>query len=152
MFFCRGVLETVKKLGWQPDVIHCHGWMTSLMALYIKKLYSKDPHFADTKVVYSLYNEGFEDVWDPRFGEKLKFDGFDEEIVSQFQDNNYVNISRIISKYVDGINVASEELNPELRKIFEDATCLKQDFVPEENQTKVLSEFFNKVIEETVSI
>jgi starch synthase len=152
MFFCRGVLETVKKLGWQPDVIHCHGWMTSLMALYIKKLYSKDPHFADTKVVYSLYNDGFNDSWDSRFAEKLKFDGFDEEIVSQFQDNNYVNISRIISKYVDGINVASEELNPELRKIFEEATCLKQDFVSEENQTKVLSEFFNKVIEETVSI
>ncbi len=39
IFFNRGVLETVKKLGWQPDVIHCSGWMTSLMPLYIKHIY-----------------------------------------------------------------------------------------------------------------
>lgn len=152
MFFCRGVLETVKKLGWQPDVIHCHGWMTSLMALYIKKLYNKDPHFADTKVVYSIYNDHFNKNWDPRFAEKLKFDGFDDEIVNELQDTSYENITRVIAKYADGINVASEELTPELRAIFDEATCLKQDYVPEENQTKVLSEFFNKVIEETVLI
>ena len=57
MFFCRGVLETVKKLGWKPDVIYCHGWMASLMPLYIKKIYHKDPHFSDSKVVLSLYDE-----------------------------------------------------------------------------------------------
>jgi starch synthase len=152
MFFCRGVLETVKKLGWQPDVIHCHGWMTVLMALYIKKLYSKDPHFADTKVVLSLYNDGFNKNWDERFADKLKFDGFDDEIVSQLKDTSYENIIRVMTKYADGINVASEELTPALRTIFDEATCLKQDYIPEENQTKVMSEFFNKVIEETVLI
>lgn len=152
MFFCRGVLETVKKLGWQPDVIHCHGWMTSLMALYIKKLYNKDPHFADTKVVYSIYNDGFNKNWDARFADKLKFDGFDDEVVSQMQVTSYENITRVISKYADGINIASETISPELQKIYDDATCLKQEFVAEENQTKVMSEFFNKVIEETVLI
>ncbi len=152
MFFCRGVLETVKKLGWQPDVIHCHGWMTSLMALYIKKLYNKDPHFADTKVVYSIYNDGFNKNWDVRFADKLKFDGFDDEVVSQMQDTSYENITRVISKYADGINIASETISPELQKIYDDATCLKQEFVAEENQSKVMSEFFNKVIEETVLI
>jgi len=153
MFFCRGVLETVKKLGWQPDVIHCHGWMTSLMALYIKKLYSKDPHFADTKVVYSIYEEGFNKDWDSRFSEKLKFDGFDDEIVAQFKDDtSYENLTRVIAKYADGINVGSENISPELRTIFNEATCLKLDFVPEEQQTKALSEFFDKVIEETVLI
>ena len=152
MFFCRGVLETVKKLGWQPDVIHCHGWMTSLMALYIKKLYNKDPHFADTKVVYSIYNDGFNKNWDARFADKLKFDGFDDEVVSQMQDTSYENITRVISQYADGINIASETISPELQKIYDAATCLKQEFVAEENQTKVMSEFFNKVIEETVLI
>jgi starch synthase len=152
MFFCRGVLETVKKLGWQPDVIHCHGWMTSLMSLYIKKLYNKDPHFADTKVVYSMYNDDFNNNWDSRFAEKLKFDGFDDEIVNQLQDTSFENITRVITKYADGINVSSEELTPVLKSIFDDATCLKQEFVAEEHQTKVMSEFFNKVIEETVLI
>ena len=60
MFFCHGVLETVKKLGWQPDVIHCHGWLTGIMALYIKHVFNKEPHFKDTKVVYSFYNDSFD--------------------------------------------------------------------------------------------
>jgi len=64
MFFCRGVLETVKKLGWQPDVIHCNGWMTSLMPMYIKEIYKDDPHFTNTKVIYNMYNTGFNNNWD----------------------------------------------------------------------------------------
>ncbi|MFZ9455475.1 MAG: glycogen/starch synthase, partial [Bacteroidia bacterium] len=59
MFFARGVAETVKKLGWQPDIIHCHGWFTSLLPLYIKKYYNDDPIFADSKLVVSLYNDTF---------------------------------------------------------------------------------------------
>lgn len=152
MFFCRGVLETVKKLGWQPDVIHCHGWMSSLMAIYIKKYYNKDPHFADTKVVYSIYNEGFNKNWDPRFSEKLKFDGFDAELTDKLQDTSYENITRVMAQYADGINVGSDKLSPELQAIFDEATCLKLDYVPEEQRTKALSEFFDKVIEESVLI
>ena len=68
------------------------------------------------------------------------------------QDTSYENITRVISKYADGINIASETISSELQKIYDDATCLKQEFVAEENQTKVMSEFFNKVIEETVLI
>jgi starch synthase len=152
IFFCRGVVETVKKLGWQPDVIHCHGWMTLLMPLYLKKLYSKDPHFADTKIVYSLYNENFNKNWDERLHEKLKFDGFDEEICEKLKDTSYENIARVMISLSDGVTVGSENLSPELQKIFDEATCSKQAYVPEENQTKVFSEFFDKVIEETVLI
>ena len=147
IFFCRGVLETVKKLGWQPDVIHCHGWMSMLMPIYLKGIYAKDPHFADTKVVYSLYNDGIDEKWDSRFSEKLKFEGFSEEIVEKLKDTSIENITRVMTQYSDGLNVGSEELVPSLRAIFDEATCLKQDFVAEENQNKVLSEFFDKVIE-----
>jgi starch synthase len=152
MFFCRGVLETVKKLGWKPDVIHCHGWMTAPMALYVKKLYAKDPHFSDTKVVYSLYNESFNKNWDSRFAEKLKFDGFDEEVTGCFSDTSCEGITKAVIGFSDGVNVASENLSPELRTIFEESSCLKQDFVPEEQQAKIMSDFFNKVIEESVAI
>jgi starch synthase len=153
MFFCRGVLETVKKLGWQPDVIHCHGWMAAPMPLYIKKLYNKDPHFADTKVVYSLYNDAFTPSWDSRFTQKLSFEGFDEEVTSEFvDDTSHANITRVALKYSDGVNVSSETLSPELQAVFEETTCLKQEFVPEEQQVKVMSDFFNKVIESPVLI
>jgi starch synthase len=152
MFFCRGTLETVKKLGWQPDVIHCHGWMTALMAIYIKKMYAKDPHFADTKVVYHMYNEGFNKNWDSRFADKLKFDGFDAEIIDALQDTSFENITRVITKYADGLTVGSENLNAGLRQIFDEASCHKMDYVPEESQNKSFSEFFDKVIEESVLI
>lgn len=152
MFFCRGVLETVKKLGWQPDVIHCHGWMSGLMSLYVKKLYNKDPHFANTKVIYSVYNDAFNKVWDENFSAKLKFDGFDDDVVAELKDTSFLNISRVMMKYADGINVASEELNPDLQAIIDDMKCFKQEFVPEENQNKVLTEFFDKVIGEEVLI
>ncbi len=150
MFFCRGVLETVKKLGWQPDVIHCHGWMTALMALYIKKSFSNDPHFADTKVVYSLYNEGLDQTWDERFAEKLKFDGFDDSITSQFAKTDFLEITKVIAQQVDGLTIGSEKLDPALKSIFDEATCLKLEYTPEENQNKVFSEFFDKVIENEV--
>lgn len=152
MFFCRGVLETVKKLGWKPDVIHCHGWMANLMPLYIRKIYNKDPHFADTKVVLSLYNNGFEQNWDTRFADKLKFDGFPEEVISEVQEPSYENILRLALKYSNGVNVGSEDLDQVSQKLFEEASCLKQVYIPEENQTKVLSDFFDKVIEEEVLI
>lgn len=152
MFFCRGVLETVKKLGWQPDVIHCHGWMAGMMSLYVKKIYNKDPHFADTKVVYSVYNEGFNKNWDASFPDKLKFDGFDDEVVSEMKDTSFENVSRVMMKYADGLNVSSENLDASLQQIFDEATCSKQEYVPEENQTKVMSEFFDKIIEEEIII
>jgi len=152
MFFCRGVLETVKKLGWQPDVIHCNGWMTSLMPLYIKKLYKDDPHFANTKVVYNMYNDGFNNNWDERLAEKLKFDGFDEDVTNDFLEPSFENISKVATKYVDGLSVGSEELSPELRAIFDSAECEKLDFVAEENQIKEVSEFLDKVIEAEVLI
>lgn len=152
MFFCRGVLETVKKLGWQPDVIHCHGWMSGLMSLYIKKLYNKDPHFMNTKVVYSVYNDSFNKDWDANFAAKLKFDGFSDDVVDQLKDTSFLNVSRVMMKYADGINIASENLDPALQAVVDEMTCLKQAYVPEENQNKVLSEFFDKVIEEEVLI
>jgi len=152
MFFCRGVLETVKKLGWQPDLIHCNGWMTSLMPLYIKKLYHNDPHFSNTKVVYNMYNDGFNNNWDQRFAEKLKFDGFDELAIKDFEDASYENISKTLVKYVDGLSVGSENLSPEQRAIFESAECEKLDFVAEENQVKEVSEFLDRVIDTEVLI
>ncbi|MFT5581396.1 MAG: starch synthase [Lentimonas sp.] len=152
MFFCRGVLETVKKLGWQPDVIHCHGWMSGLMSLYLKQLYNKDPHFNNTKVVYSVYNDGFNKNWDASFPEKLKFDGFSDEVVDELKDTSFENISKVMMKYADGINIASENLDPALQALVDEQSCLKQEYVAEENQTKVMSEFFDKVIEEEILI
>src|SRR6218665_2928650 len=60
IFFCKGVLETVKKLGWAPDIVHCTDWMTALIPLYLKTTYKNDPVFKDTKSVFTIYNNAFE--------------------------------------------------------------------------------------------
>jgi len=150
IFFCRGVLETVKKLGWQPDVIHCHGWMTIPMGLYLKKVYQKDPHFSDTKVVYSMYNTEFNKNWDTRLSEKLKFDGVDKDTAASFEQTDMYSVTENMLKHVDGVNIASETIDPKLMEIYNGLTCLKQDYVAEEHQNKIMSEFFDKVIEEVL--
>jgi starch synthase len=152
MFFCRGVLETVKKLGWKPDVIHCHGWMTSLMPMYIKKIYNKDPHFADTKVVYSMYDqaEGFESDWNDRFCDKMKFAGFDCDVTDELKKASLEMLTKVAVKHSDGVVQLSENIPAELKAVYDDATCLKLDYLPEEHQAKAMSEFFDKVIEEVV--
>ena len=75
IFFVRGVMETVKKLRWVPDIIHCHGWMTALAPLYIKKAYAEDPCFRDTKVIYSSYNNSFNSPFPASFSDKLLLEG-----------------------------------------------------------------------------
>lgn len=152
MFFCRGVLETVKKLGWKPDVIHCHGWMTSLMPMYIKEVYNDDPHFTDTKVVYSLYNNSFNKSWDNNFVKKLKFEGFNDEIIEAIKDGDFNSLNKTAMQYSDGIIVGKEEVNEELTKVYEDCDCHKMEFDLDETQPKAVSEFFDKVIEEEVLI
>jgi len=152
MFFCRGVLETVKKLGWKPDVIHCHGWMTSLMPMYVKDIYNNDPHFSDTKVVYSLYDDPFNKNWDDRFAEKLKFEGFDEGIIDAIKEGDYNSLSKTAIKYSDGVVMGSEALNGDLKEAFDNCDGHKMEFESEEVQPKVVSEFFDKVIEEEALI
>lgn len=71
IFFCKGALETVRKFGWAPDIIHCFGWMTSLIPMYLKTTYKDDPVFANAKVIYSVFNNEFKDRLKNDFATKL---------------------------------------------------------------------------------
>ena len=85
IFFARGVLETVRKLSWAPDIIHCHGWMASLVPLYLKELFKDDAHFENTKIVTSLYGEGFDGTLNGSLHEKISFDGIGADAVESIQ-------------------------------------------------------------------
>lgn len=74
IFFARGVLETVRKLRWTPDIIHCHGWFSSFIPFYVKKACKEDPFFKDAKIVTSLYNDSFKSTFSNRFAQKVMFD------------------------------------------------------------------------------
>lgn len=152
MFFVRGVLETLKKLGWQPDVIHCHGWFTGMMALYIKHFYKKDPHFKETKVVYHLYNESFSEELDPRLSQKLAFDGFPKSVLDSVKTPTFESFTHLVLSHCDGITLAEPIVNPELKKIYDELNVPKLDFVEEEHQAKSLSSFFDGLIDATLVV
>lgn len=80
LFFCRGVLETVRKLGWSPDIIHCHGWMTAFVPLYVRHFFNDDPHFEDAKLIFSAYDQANHSL-DKQLPQKLALEGFDKELL-----------------------------------------------------------------------
>lgn len=109
IFFCKGVMETVKKLGWSPDIIHCQGWMTSLIPLYLKTIYKDEPVFKNTKVVFSVYHESCNDHLGTDFLRKASLNSIDGACLECFGDAtlNKVNIGAV--KHSDGIVTACDE-------------------------------------------
>lgn len=149
MFFCRGVLETVKKLGWKPDVIHCHGWMTSLMPMYIKDVYKNDPHFTDTKVVYSLYDTTFNKNWNDKFEDKLKFEGFNGDIVNALKSGDCSELNKTAMQFSDGV-IVNKNVNGSLEESYQVYEGHKMSFDLDETQPKLVSEFYDRVLEEAL--
>lgn len=103
IFFCRGVLETVKKLNWTPDVIHCHGWMTSLIPLLVKRVYNEDPVFENARVVYSVYNDNFKGSLNKGMAEKLRMPGMMDEDVALYAEPTHANLTAAALEYADGV-------------------------------------------------
>ncbi|UNY99988.1 glycogen/starch synthase [Zhouia spongiae] len=114
IFFAKGVIETVKKLNWNPDIIHVHGWMASLLPLYLKKYYGDEPLFSDSKIVTSVYKKGFEGTLNEEMLGKVKFDGIKEEDAKWLETPDYDALMKVAADYSDGVIVASEELSGEL--------------------------------------
>ena len=115
IFYARGVLETVKKLRWCPDVIHCHGWMTALAPLYIKKAYKNEPSFRDAKVVFSLYDNDFKEPFHPDFASKLLLKGISKKDVADLKEPvDYTALCKLAVDYSDGVIQQSEHVNEEV--------------------------------------
>lgn len=116
MFYVRGVVETVKKLRWEPVIVHCSGWISALAPLYLKKVYHDDPSFRSAKVVYSLFDDKFEGELDSRFVEKLKMDDFSDDDLKALTGKpvDYKALSRLAIDYADAVVQASPGADPEL--------------------------------------
>ena len=115
IFYARGVLETVKKLRWCPDIIHCHGWMTALAPLYIKKAYKDEPSFRDAKVVFSLYDNDFKEPFHPDFASKLLLKGICKKDVADLKEPvDYTALCKLAVDYSDGVIQQSEHVNEEV--------------------------------------
>jgi len=112
VFFARGVIETVRKLRWAPDIIHCHGWITFLVPLYIKKAFADDPLFANSKIVYSIYNDGFDMKFEKNYKDKVKMDGVSDKDFAVVESPDFINTSKLAIKNADGIIMGNENVDP----------------------------------------
>jgi len=147
IFFARGVLETVIKLRWAPDLIHCHGWLTSLVPLYIKKYYYNDPLFRNSKVVYSVYNDDFKNKLSSDFNEKILLDGINKEDVAAINDPTYLNVNKLAVDYSDGVIQGIEKINPDVKEYIKKSESGKLflDYQPKESYIDAYNEFYDKV-------
>ena len=148
MFFCRGVVETVKKLGWTPDIVHCHGWMTGFMPLYLKKMYANDPHFENAKVVYTPYNDFEGEALSSDLVKKLNFDEIPTEDVEFLKKPNINNLNKTAIQWSDGISLGSETINKEVSSYIETIDKPVLDYQGEEELVTAYQEFYEKVLSE----
>lgn len=110
VFFARGVLETVKKLRWSPDIIHCSGWISHVLPFYLKKAYKEDPIFSNSKVVLSLYDDVPQEKFGPDFASTVCFGGMKPEDTGLGKDVDGTELAKFAAKYADGIIIASPNI------------------------------------------
>lgn len=116
IFFARGVLETVKKLRWAPDIIHCHGWISHILPIYLKKAYIDDPIFSNSKIVLSLYNDIPGDTFPADFKEKAVFGGITEQELEILTESTGTNLAKLAASYSDGVIMGAPDIEDELVK------------------------------------
>ena len=111
LFFARGVLETVKKLRWEPSVVHCHGWFSALVPVYLKTVFADEPLFRNVKVVVSLYDDAFPGTLDAGLRQKIAGENIKSKNLKLLDTPSYENLHRFVMNYADGVVVASEQVD-----------------------------------------
>jgi len=121
IFFAKGVIETVKKLNWSPDIIHVHGWLAALLPIYLKEYYKDEPLFNESKIVTSVYNQSFNNTLSNDMFNKVKFDNLDEKAIKVLEEPSYINLMKVAIDYSDALIVGSEEIPKDLTSYIKDA-------------------------------
>ncbi|QQS28502.1 MAG: glycogen/starch synthase [Sphingobacteriales bacterium] len=152
VFFCKGVLETVKKFGWAPDVIHCHGWMTSLMPLYVKKAYNNDPIFANSSVIYSVYKNSFDEDLGDIFEHKVPTGNISTEDLSPYGSTSNEDLNKGAIFYSDAIIKADKDLSDDVISLIDRTEKPVLDYIhPENGFLKQYEELYKELLANKVS-
>lgn len=146
IFYARGVLETVKKLRWCPEIVHCHGWMTALAPLYIKKAYSDEPSFRDSKVVFSIYDNDFKQPFHADFTNRLMLKGITKADLGNVQEPvDYTALCKLAIDYSDGIIQQSENINEEILEYARQSGKPLMGYQPSDTFADACNDFYNEV-------
>ncbi|MEQ9285790.1 MAG: glycogen/starch synthase [Cyclobacteriaceae bacterium] len=117
IFFCKGVLETVKKLGWAPDIVHCNDWMTSLIPLYINTTYKNDPIFKNAKTVFTIYDNSFEHKFGNDLIEKVMMMDIEENMLDNLKSADFEGFIKLGMEYADAVIKSKEDTGEVLNKL-----------------------------------
>jgi len=147
IFYARGVIETVKKLGWAPDIIHVHGWFGSLVPMYLRKIFQDNPLFTDSKIIISLYNDGFKDKLDPKFVEKLAHEGLNEDDNLHYNENSFVGLMKSAIDMSDAIIYSESEIDPEVDEYAQKSGKKILAYVDGDEYKKAYNDFYDELLE-----
>jgi len=146
IFFAKGVVETVKKLNWVPDIIHVHGWMAGMLPVYMKHFYKNEALFSETKIVTSVYGQSFDGTLNVEMINKVKLDGIPEESISALATPDYENVVKTTVMHSDGVIIASENVGSSLTKFIESSGKPFLSFVPKDTFADAYSNFYNEIL------
>ncbi len=152
VFFCKGILETVKKFGWPPDIIHCHGWMTSLVPMYLKTAYKTEPIFQNSRVIYSAYEHSLGKTFAKSFIEKAAINNLEDKDLEPYYSGKNITLQKGALAYADGIIKGSANLPKDLESDLEKLDKPVLNF-PEEGveYLPLYMEFYQSMLELEVS-
>lgn len=148
IFFCRGVLETVRKLGWAPNVVHCHGWMSALVPMYLKKAFAEDPIFDNTKVVYSVYDQESNVEIDNDMARKSIIAGVSEDDVELINTASVDTLHKLAIKYADAVIMGSEKISDDLNKFIVDSDKYVITHQNDEDYVDAYDALYDELLEE----
>lgn len=146
IFFARGTIETVKKLGWSPDLIHCHGWFAAMTPLFIKRAFRDNPLFSNTKIVTSIYNDAFDAKFNRDFGAKVKMAGITEKDLKHYKKGTYVSTMCGAIDYSDGVIIATDNLDPEIAAFIEETKVPVLPLQARENYVEAYNNFYDQIL------
>ncbi len=149
IFFARGVLETVKKLRWSPDIVHCQGWITSLVPLYLKRAFNEDPLYANSKVIYSVYDDEFKEPLNDSFKTKLMVDGVLPEDINMLDNPTFAKITQMAINQSDGVIFGSENINSDVKAFTKETGLPTLEFQGDEQYIDAYSVFYDKIMAES---
>jgi starch synthase len=150
VFFARGVLETVKKLRWKPDIIHCQGWISHFVPLFINKVYLDDPIFAESKIILSLYNEGLSQVFNEGTRSKVIVPGIKNRDMDVLNPANGINLAKLAIQYSNGIIFGDEIVEPELKEAIDKSSLPTLNFIDTSGEISTYvneyTQFYDKIL------
>lgn len=146
IFFAKGVVETVKKLNWVPDIIHVHGWMAALLPIYMKHYYKDEALFTDTKIITSVYGHSFDGMLNTKLVDKMAFDGISHDAIAELKSPDYENLMKVAIDHSDAVIIATETVPASLTKYIESSKKPFLPFTPKEEFAQAYTSFYKNML------